>query len=94
MAAAGRPKIEVLRQRAELLDRARGFFKARGVLEVDTPLLGAGVVVEEHIDPIPCRVQVRGSGRDALPADFAGRSDEAALGDGVRTDLSVRARVP
>ncbi|MEO0481874.1 MAG: EF-P lysine aminoacylase EpmA [Planctomycetota bacterium] len=55
------PPIEVLRRRAELLASTREFFAARDVLEVDTPLLGEGVVVEEHIDPIPCQVQVEGS---------------------------------
>ncbi len=46
-----------LRRRAEMLARAREFFAARGVLEVDTPLLGEGVVVEAHIDPIRCAVR-------------------------------------
>lgn len=50
-------QIAQLRRRAELVARARRFFDARDVLEVDTPLLGDGVVVEEHIDPIPCRVR-------------------------------------
>ena len=52
--------VTMLRRRAELLARARWFFQARGVLEVDTPLLGTGVVVEAHIDPIPCQVQAGG----------------------------------
>lgn len=51
-------RIERLRRRAALTARARGFFEARGVLEVDTPLLADGVVVEAHIDPIPCRVRL------------------------------------
>jgi len=55
---SGAPQIVMLRQRAELLARAREFFAARGVLEVDTPLLGEGLVVESHIDPIPCQVTV------------------------------------
>lgn len=52
--------LQMLRRRAELTAKARAFFAARGVLEVDTPLLGHGLVVEEHIDPIPCQVQVGG----------------------------------
>lgn len=32
----------------------REFFAHRLVLEVDTPLLGEGVVVEAHIDPVVC----------------------------------------
>ncbi len=45
-----------LRLRADLLANARRFFAARDVLEVDTPILGQGVVVESAIDPISCRV--------------------------------------
>ncbi len=58
----GAPQIVMMRQRAKLLARAREFFAARGVLEVDTPLLGKGLVVESHIDPIACQVTV-GDGR-------------------------------
>lgn len=45
----------MLRLRAELRTKAREFFAARGVLEVDTPILGHGLVVEAEIDPIACR---------------------------------------
>lgn len=47
----------MLRQRAEFFARARQFFAERDVLEVDTPILGHGLVVEPHIEPIPCRVR-------------------------------------
>ena len=47
----------MLQERARMMARAREFFAARGVLEVDTPILGEGLVVESHIDPIPCRVR-------------------------------------
>jgi lysyl-tRNA synthetase class 2 len=40
-----------LRLRAELLTRLRGFFDARGFLEVETPILSADVVVDRHLDP-------------------------------------------
>jgi lysyl-tRNA synthetase class 2 len=43
-----------LERRARLLARTRAFFERRGVLEVETPLLAAGVIVERHIDPIAC----------------------------------------
>ena len=49
--------VAVLRARAAMVAKTRAFFAARGVLEVDTPLLADGVVVEANIDPIPCRVQ-------------------------------------
>lgn len=55
--------VAMLRRRAELVAQTRAFFAARDVLEVDTPLLGTGVVVEQYIDPIPCRVQ--GAGEEA-----------------------------
>lgn len=54
--------IAVLRERAALVARTRAFFAARDVLEVDTPLLGEGLVVEAHIDPIPCRVRLGAAG--------------------------------
>lgn len=47
----------MLRQRAALFARARQFFAERHVLEVDTPILGHGLVVESDIEPIPCRVR-------------------------------------
>ena len=55
-------RVKTLRARAALFDKVRGFFAARGVLEVDTPLLGDGLVVEAHIDPIPCRVRLGAAG--------------------------------
>ena len=48
----------MLRLRAALLAKARAFFAARDVLEVDTPILGHEVVVEASIDPIPCRARL------------------------------------
>ncbi|MFN3243327.1 MAG: EF-P lysine aminoacylase EpmA [Planctomycetota bacterium] len=57
--------IAVLRERAALVARTRAFFAARDVLEVDTPLLGDGLVVEAHIDPIPCRVRLGAEGEVA-----------------------------
>ncbi len=50
--------LERLRLRAACLARTRQFFAARDVLEVDTPLLGHGLVVEAAIDPIPCQVDL------------------------------------
>ena len=41
-----------LRLRARLLDLLREFFKGRGFLEVETPLLSADTVVDRHIEPI------------------------------------------
>ena len=44
--------IETLRARAELLARIRAFFAARGVLEVDTPILSRHATVDFHIDSL------------------------------------------
>lgn len=47
-----------LQQRAELLKDIRRFFEARGVLEVETPLLAAAPVTDPHLQalavPHPC----------------------------------------
>jgi len=42
--------LPTLRARAALLAALRGFFAARGVLEVETPLLSAHATVDRHID--------------------------------------------
>lgn len=54
----------MLRLRADFLARTRAFFAARDVCEVDTAILGQGLVVESEIEPIPC--QVRGAGTTSL----------------------------
>ncbi|RIK73883.1 MAG: hypothetical protein DCC67_17285, partial [Planctomycetota bacterium] len=43
---------ERLRQRARLLQRLRRFFEERGFLEVETPLVDAGIIPELHIEPL------------------------------------------
>jgi elongation factor P--(R)-beta-lysine ligase len=47
--------LELVRWRAGMFARAREFFAARGVLEVDTPVLGHGLVIESGIEPISCQ---------------------------------------
>ena len=44
--------LQTLRARAELLARIRTFFAARGVLEVDTPVLSPHGTVDVHIDSL------------------------------------------
>ena len=48
--------LSVLKRRAALRRAAREFFDAREILEVETNLLGASVVVESHLEPIHCQV--------------------------------------
>lgn len=42
--------LDALRLRAELLGRIRRFFAARGVLEVDTPILSAAAATDPHLE--------------------------------------------
>lgn len=42
---------ESLRRRVELLRQVRRFFDERGFLEVETPILAAGTVVDRHLEP-------------------------------------------
>lgn len=44
--------LDTLRARAELLARIRMFFAARGVVEVDTPILSRHATVDFHIDSV------------------------------------------
>ena len=44
--------LEVLRLRARLLARIRSFFEARGVLEVETPILGHASVTDPFIESL------------------------------------------
>lgn len=45
-------RLEILRDRAEMLARCRAFFAERGVLEVDTPILSRAGAIDLHIDLI------------------------------------------
>lgn len=45
-------QYNVLLDRAAMMADARAFFHARGVVEVDCPLITQGSPIDEHIDPI------------------------------------------
>lgn len=45
--------LEALRARSELLYKVREFFRARGVLEAQTPVLAAATVTEPAVESIP-----------------------------------------
>ena len=44
--------LETLRLRADIIGRVRAFFASRGMLEVETPLLGRHTVTDPHIESI------------------------------------------
>ena len=47
-------RLEILRDRAEMLARVRSFFNEKRVVEVDCPLVSSSASVDAHIDLIPC----------------------------------------
>lgn len=46
-------KIDILRDRADMLAKVRSFFQERNVLEVDCPIMSPKASVDAHIDLIP-----------------------------------------
>lgn len=46
-------KLAVLRDRSDMLTKARAFFSERGVIEVDCPIISKAASVDAHIDLIP-----------------------------------------
>ena len=53
--------LDNLRLRARLLESIRDFFKQRGVLEVETPVISAFTTPDPNIDSIRSRVTVNGA---------------------------------
>lgn len=68
---------EILELRAALLARARGFFAARGVLEVDTPLVVNAPVTDVHIHS--ARVTLEATDAVAREPFFLHTSPEYAM---------------
>ena len=69
----------MLRLRAGLLARARGFFAARGVLEVDTPIVVNAPVSDVHIHSARVLLQAAGPGQAAQASFFLHTSPEYAM---------------
>ncbi|MBA3686769.1 MAG: EF-P lysine aminoacylase GenX [Planctomycetes bacterium] len=46
--------LDTLRRRADLIERTRDFFRSRGVLEVDTPVLQGGANLDHGVVPMRC----------------------------------------
>lgn len=53
--------IGCLRQRAAILNKIRQFFADRGIIEVETPLLGHATVTDPYIQSIPATFSFPGS---------------------------------
>ena len=83
--------LAALRRRAEILERIRAFFAARGVLEVETPALSPAGVPDLALESVTAHA--RSLGPAAIPADVARVRDEAAARHGHRRHLSTLPRV-
>ena len=54
-------RIDVLQQRADVLQQLRRFFDDRGFFEVETPLISHDIVVDRHLHPVGIpKNQIRG----------------------------------
>jgi len=70
---------ERLRQRAALLERARGFFAARALTEVDTPVLVNAPVSDVHIHSATVRLCADAGEKAAAPPLYLHPSPEYAM---------------
>ena len=82
--------IAVLERRARLLARLRGFFAARGILEVETPVLCGAAATDPHMPGLKTRLAIDG-GRTAFlhsSPEFAMKRLLAAAGIPWRYELT------
>ena len=69
----------MLRLRAQLLARTRGFFASRGVLEVDTPIVVSSPVTDVHIHSARVMLEASAPGSATPPPCFLHTSPEYAM---------------
>jgi lysyl-tRNA synthetase class 2 len=70
-----------LAQRAELLAATRGLFGARGLLEVETPMLVGAAVTDVHLESVPAQVGARAMHLHTSPEYAMKRLLAAGSGD-------------
>lgn len=70
---------EMLQLRSDLLWSIRQFFHARGLVEVQTPVLSRDTVIDRHIDPVSLPAANLGLGDLGTPQYFLQTSPEFAM---------------
>jgi lysyl-tRNA synthetase class 2 len=63
------PDLGALRFRAESLRKLREFFRERGVLEIETPILSRGISLDCHIDVFAAEFHPGGYARAGTPGE-------------------------
>ena len=73
------PNLQSIRERADLVKRLRGFFDARGFIEIQPPCLSSQCIADPYIDPIPVGVESLLVPLESPRRLFLQTSPEAAL---------------
>lgn len=68
------------RFRADSLQKLRDFFRARGALEVETPILSRGVSLDCHIDVFSAQYYRAGFPKESRPVDGGGAPKDVPAG--------------
>jgi len=75
----------LLKQREQVLDLVRRFFKAQGFTEVETPALVASPGMEPHLDPFAVRGSATGFPSSSTPSTRIVALTGSPLGSEVST---------